>query len=369
MKRSHLSGAIVLLALALFIHIGSAAEENVQGKVVAAWRARERDCAAFKIKWKETQTFVKGSLTNSKTAKHPKGQVLPPETMEAVAHFVLCVDGEKMKEISDAMEVTQTMDMKRQEETAAFNGEINKSFRPAQIQEYPQGFIGDEKYITGLNVYNLRPVLVPFRPFRYQSWGYFSEADLLKNYATIRSAIIDAHRCIVLRETGMSRPNYKELWLDPEREYIPLREVMFARGKPYLQIDWEEYRREALIWVPVAWKIQELNGGIMKSVRGTVVECTINQPIPAEEFEIEFPSGTWVIDRRSKDRYGTPSHYILKDSGKRMISAEELNSKTYQQLNAEQRFTTRWTLAVAASAAALLVIALVLYRRNRHVLD
>jgi len=365
MKTLTLTGALLLLGLLVFFKTGWAGEENVQEKAVASWRARESGCTSFKIKWKETQTFVEGSLTNPKARKRV---ALPPKTTEVDASFMLCADGEKMKEISDAMEITEKQEMKRQSETTVFNGEVNKSFRPTQIHDYPQGFIGDEKYLPGLNVYNLRPVLVPFRPFRYQKWGYFTETDLLNNYANVASASIGEHKCTVLRDTRSSHSIYEELWLDPDRGYIPLREVVFSRGKAILQIDWDEYKREGTIWVPVGWKIQQLSGGVKKTLLGKVLEFSVNQPIPPEEFEIDFPPGTWVIDRRSRDDHGKPSYYIVKSSGKRMISREELTTKTYQELNQEQGFKLRWRLVLVLSAVALVAIALVYYRRKKHVL-
>lgn len=361
-----LAVAFLLLALPAFLHFGWAGEGNVQEKVVAAWHARERACTSFKIKWKETQIFVEGSLTNKKTRK---GVILPPKTTESDAYFMLCMDGEKMKESADALEITEKMDMKRQQETSVFNGEVNKSFRPAQIHDYPQGYVGGEKYLMGLDVYNLRPVLVVNRPFRFQKWGYFKETELLSNYANVGSANIEEHKCLLLRDTSGTHSIYDELWLDAKRDFIPLREIIFSRGKAVLQIDWEGYKKEEAIWVPVSWKVQELkNDGVNKTILGRALEYTVNQPIPLEEFEIEFPPRTWVIDRRFRDEHGNPSHYIVKPSGKRMIPREELVTKTYQQLNQEPDFKLRWTLLLILSAVALLVIAFFFYRRKKHVL-
>src|SRR6185312_2797297 len=109
---------------------------------------------------------------------------------------------------------------------------------------------------------------------------------------------------------------------------------------------------------------------------GKVLNITVNQPIPAEEFEIEFPPGTFVIDRRSRGDEGKPSHYIVKSSGNQMISQEELVAKTYPELNQEQvtktypelnrapGFNWRWVLVLALAAVALLAIAFVYYRKG-----
>jgi hypothetical protein len=363
MKVRKLTSALTMLSALVLFHSSRADEGKLQEKVVESWRTRESSCTSFKIKWKETQTYVAGSLSSSKT----RGAILPPKTMESEASFALYVDGEKMKETTDSMEISEKLEMVRQQETMAFNGELNKTFRPPQIHEHPQGFIGDEKHISGLNVYNLRPILAVLKPFRYQKWGYFKEADLLNKYVHVDAINIGEHSCVVLRETVNIGPLFKELWLDSARNYIPLREVTFLRDKPILQIDWINYQRVKSFWVPVEWKIQDFDGEASKSISGKAVEYTVNQPIPSEEFEIDFPLGTWVVDRRNHDRAGNPTHYIVKPSGSRSISHEELATKSYRELSQNTESNIWRVLVLLGTIAVSLFIALCYYRRKKDV--
>lgn len=367
-----LVSAMFLFAIAMFAGGSIMGNEPgkaqpIQQKVVAAWQARERASKSFTLKWKETQTFLKGSLTS---ARMPKGTVLPAATLETDAFYTFLSDGNRMKEVFEGAEVSEKQQIKRQKETMIFDGEVNKSFRPPDIHEYPQGYIGDEKHLPGLNVYNLRPVLLFVRPFRFPQFGYFRAEDLLNTakYTYTATRLLRGHKCVVVSESDNSRSLYEELWLDLGHDFVPLRDVFYSRGKVVLQIDWTEYKTAAGTLVPVAWKIQEIKGAVRKVFSSKALAWALNSPIAPDEFKLDFPAGTWVVDRRSRDKTGNPSQYIVKATGKRVISPDELASKTYQELNAET--TGLWMLPIAVFAITGIALILFCYkRRKKHVVS
>ena len=88
-------------------------------------------------------------------------------------------------------------------------------------------------------------------------------------------------------------------WLDPARDDLPLRQHVVVNGQDFLRVDLS-YRLDGNDWVPTGWKetMIGIGGAIRLASTSTVTSFTINQPIPASEFEIAIPPGAHVEDTR-----------------------------------------------------------------------
>jgi hypothetical protein len=342
--------------------------QEVRQQVVAAWQARQQAVQQLKIKWQETWKVPAGAL---KHPRAPKGVILPAKDETWEAFYTLIVDGVKIKRISNTMEISENYEIKQQEVVRVFDGEMNKTFRPAQIQAYPKGYISPEKYPLDMEGAEWRCVLLVFWPLRYPPLSRYREAEVLSAQVLGEKVELRGQRCVLLR-VATKAPEVRELWLDRERNYLPLREISYINDRPYLQIDWLTYRQEQGLWVPWSWQCQSLRQGqkVLSTDTCQALEVEVNRPIPAEEFILEFPEGTRVMDRRQLDARGNPADYIIRSGGrKRVISLQELATKKYEELMQEEQQTSRlwlWSLGGVVIVGLLGLLYVFVYRRKRH---
>jgi hypothetical protein len=159
------------------------------------------------------------------------------------------------------------------------------------------------------------------------------------------------------------------LWLDNERDFLPLRYLHQTSQKPVIQIDYLEWIRLASEWLPTEWRRAYLNPDretINQSGLAVVHTHLLNHPINANEFTLEFPVGTWVEDARDRKNR---QKYIVRDQGqKREITERELSDgATYEQLlNTETGMALSyrsssggtWHSTIIQAAGVLLIICL-----------
>jgi len=106
--------------------------------------------------------------------------------------------------------------------------------------------------------------------------------------------------CVIIEMTKGGRTLPLSLWLDPARDYIVLREHAIANGQDATRMD-VSYRNDSTFgWIPDAWKYSSVgNAGTSPMIwTGKVIATEINKPIPASEFQIQYPKGTRVTDLR-----------------------------------------------------------------------
>jgi hypothetical protein len=94
-----------------------------------------------------------------------------------------------------------------------------------------------------------------------------------------------------------------------------------------------EYQRDRdWGWVPVRWKVNS-PANVASQAVNTVTGLTINETFPAETFAMNFPPGTAVIDRRTREQYviadnGSKTTMSTLDSDKSLRIYEALESRT-----------------------------------------
>jgi beta-lactamase regulating signal transducer with metallopeptidase domain len=97
---------------------------------------------------------------------------------------------------------------------------------------------------------------------------------------------------------------HRSHWLDPARDYLPLREHQTHNGEDSARCD-IVYRADPTYgWIPVGWREEFVGegGASLDALTDTVTGFSINQPIPASEFTIEAPPGAQINDDRPGHR-------------------------------------------------------------------
>jgi beta-lactamase regulating signal transducer with metallopeptidase domain len=109
--------------------------------------------------------------------------------------------------------------------------------------------------------------------------------------------------CVVI-ETELNPGMHISYWLDPARDYLPLRAHRTLNGEDRERVD-IFYRVDPTFGsIPVGWKEASvgLGGALLGSATDTVTSFSINQPIPESEFEVETPPGAEINDSRIDGR-------------------------------------------------------------------
>lgn len=175
-----------------------------------------------------------------------------------------------------------------------FDGQQQLSLSdPTPDFKLPQGRIYQQNAarIT-LNLLDLEPLLQCYRLGDTRVRGF--ELD---GYAIdLKSSEIDGVPCVVLASASRGR----KLWLDPQREFLPLRSMHEVKGVLRRQTDYSYVEDLDHGWVLAGWRIRKHEGqGKQEFSRiATVVDYKINPELDAGEFRIEFPKGTLIDDLR-----------------------------------------------------------------------
>jgi hypothetical protein len=169
---------------------------------------------------------------------------------------------------------------------------------------------------------------------------------------------IDDKQCVILRASSGV-----ELWLDPEREYQPLRYRNAPNGVTTLVVDLEYVTRDDESQLQ-RWKISifTADGSLKRSYSEAVTACRVNPELRPQEFVIEAQPGAWVRDYNSGERY------IVRDDGtKRPVGRGEFTGDNYEELKrtdpSSGETSVNWTWYFAAGLTAILLI--YLYARRR----
>jgi hypothetical protein len=112
-------------------------------------------------------------------------------------------------------------------------------------------------------------------------------------------------------------------WLDPNRDYLPLRKHVSLEGRDSDRIDWTYRLDQTDGWIPIGWKDLSVGeDGASTCGLCTVTSYSINGPLPASEFEIEPPKGAEVQDLRDSTSLGRQVTKVLAENAAALIKAK-----------------------------------------------
>lgn len=138
--------------------------------------------------------------------------------------------------------------------------------------------------------------------------------------------------------SGHIHGNTREVYVDPARKHIPLRYSILKNGETVIQIDFIQYEQKDKNLIPVSWKITQVDPSdrlIKTSLLAKLQESSINLPFSPSEFQLEFPPGTWVKDRRNKESGYFHEHLVLSDGERTPIPLAD-RTKPIDQLLSER---------------------------------
>ncbi len=144
-----------------------------------------------------------------------------------------------------------------------------------------------------------------------------------------------------------------------------MRRITLRRqGQLLDQVDITYRPDEIAGWFPTSWVRNQYapGGAVRRTTKIEVLEVRFNEPQPAEQFDVVFPTGTTVID----DRNDLTFYRVQPDGSMREVSPSgEVLSASIAQPGDSWYRRNRWILACLGMALVGLVLAGVLKRRRR----
>ncbi|MCI0742518.1 MAG: hypothetical protein L0Y72_26090 [Gemmataceae bacterium] len=348
-------GLAALLAMALK---GSRVEggANLQ-EVLSAWKARQASTKSIDFKWSALETRTKFETEALRPPGTRTSPVSPPDqaTFKASMRFVVeskrrvrfDYDGQNWSDSQGKYVPFRTLEV--------FDGSARTVFFPIG-HEFPSAHITKAEAATSARDVRSLPLLLLYYPID-ASLGQFRVDDVK---FTDQKGIVGETHCLVLKH------NEESLWVDPAMDFVPLRYYQYRKGAIHRHIELSYTQDKVHGWTAKSWKNVSFgpSGDLLDSMTSTVTEYKINEGISDGDFVLTYPSGTWVNNHMTKDRY------LVREGGsKRPILDGEYNGSNYETIlrteppGSSSRF---WTIAgIAIALAVLLGGALFFYKRAK----
>lgn len=268
--------------------------------VARAWENRQKRVQNFRFKWNDKQfrseKALVGKAGNGGQQQNPK-----PDIRDA-AYALTMKGSDKMRWLEDNWNLDSNGVLKKQKSISVTDGQTSKVFDAAGAIRRDQGLVGNAQAVMRRPSPSMSPILMNYRPFHSLLGELTQEAIKTAEMAPKRASIGDKP-CI--KASIKLHPTFDRighLWIDPERDYVPMRFSRESGGRIRYQLDWLNYEKSGKEWVPTEWKATHFNedGTIRSSHTCKATERSINGNIDDKEFELTFPPGTLILNRAKR---------------------------------------------------------------------
>ncbi|MGC1272100.1 MAG: hypothetical protein WBC44_00225 [Planctomycetaceae bacterium] len=319
----------------------------------AIWRslrARQKAAESASVTWAQ-RLFIPAPFVKSKRdAAAPAKDVRLPKLPSK-----LVLAGDRVRYETFSASFRSGRDAKPVPMIDVFDGTRHRSLTNDEYGAIKEGGEFDQWQ----NVH-LMGLLLNLRPLRPEMFGTDPEGWTIEN----RSAVVDGKPCVVLARQGdASNPGYiQRVYLDPAKEYVPLRYESAYSGQPDARTNIRYERSSAPHWVPSSWTAIFFVGGLpAQETENSLEEVALGIAISEETFSLDYPAGTQVTvsGKKSADDLAAPEQRLVADGEGNLIPRRE----TVAEETSTATGWSRWPLIFAAIGAAALGVALLLWRR------
>jgi hypothetical protein len=343
----------------------SQADGQLQGpssdskQVLEAWRKRTEgssslDFVAVGEQYEPKQEYDRNRLIHA-NAKNLEPFTLPEKTFPVSLRYSLSPTKARTEYRGQMVSVEQR-EYVDYEGIDVYDGKIRKSFIGKNQMTFPgASFSKDVRKTVAVNT-GVIPLLLLYRAVS-DDLPQFEPAKLFVDGAKVPH---DGRECVLIRH------DEKLVWVDPSRDFIPLRYQEHTQGKLRQTIDIKYRRDEKLGWVPSGWTNAEFYGPehLIRSLTVHVTDAHVGEPLPDDFYDLPpLPDGTWVSN------VITNEDYILQAGGKRRdVKPGEFDGDNYQQLlhSDPPGHNRRWPLIALLISVPILLVTVFVIRRYRR---
>ena len=284
---------IALLFVASISCCTAAEKESPIESVLRVWRERERTVRTLRFELTDEHLVGKGTGAI-------EGPLEPAAEVTVKRRTNLTIDGDRMRLERLGEDWIAGRGIRPLTYISLFDGKLNKEFYQ---HESAIGFLAARgKHSEGGNTY-LSPIIRHFRPF---SSAFRPLAiDRLKVVAT--DAEIDKMRCILLEDRLPDGVRVASYWVSPEQGMSVVRYQTTFKDHIEWRLDASYKNDPKHGWVPDKWQATHGTPERRLSAGKLIVEkFSINERVPPQTFEFEFPPGTQVNDKITRTTYVVP---------------------------------------------------------------
>lgn len=306
--------------------------------IARAWKNRENRVSTLDCEWSGQQVW--GAKTQVYYDEKGARYVLPSNDHTVTTEGRFRLHGDKMRyESSGPQPIQETGSFETRGYVSVTDGIDQKSFfdkeKGAEGPRFPPvGFIGEKVTLPDTLTIHLWPLLMLYRS---SAPDVVAAAVDLRKFSPKGPITIAGRECLLLERTtgGVEK---QELVIDMKRDSVPVRIRSLSRdgsaadGAWYaailIEIDYIDHGDGT--WNPSGWKTAFFGerGRLLEQMKAVVKRCDLNTDIPDSVFRFDFPVGTKVSNRKTRE------HYLLREGGeKRPITQAEANARvSYKQL-------------------------------------
>ena len=310
--------ACVIALLPLILASARADDKPDLQTILDAWKAREKSIQSFDVRWWSKRSENAKADANNKAA----------ETDDPfINRYRFLVDARGRMKLTEVGRqwVRSKSDFAPWDTVDLFDGDHRKILATGGAADYPRVILdpmpppdgADTKiFLRDPRALQLNMV---FRPLN-GTFHVFDSAQLkLKN----EMEMIGSTRTLVLDHGQGS------VWVDPSKDYLPIRYTEDHQGTTIRQIEISYVYSDVYGWVPDSWTSSRMDAARQRPMTdfAKVIEYSINKPIADSEFELDLSAGAYVTDYPAKESY------ILRPDGtRRRLKPGELNGHNYEEL-------------------------------------
>ena len=344
-----------------------------------AWEARKNSITAVHFQWEGKRYHPAGGLMERELIRHqlertkadPEQLRVPPADVDVTLQATFALNDSSIR---FDYEYSRWSRPKNSIETKAYlshhDGRLLRIINP-------DGSVSDNgrPFTDGLSTISPKHSETAIAPVWPITTILFANHSRLQSIAPTQFVVvgmttIGGERMIELRNASNAEARDR-LFVDPARGYCPRKLVTYGHrsGKIRLVIDVAVVPHPIVDWMPQNWSVLEhaADGSLVQSTKYTVRKSSINEPIPAEVFDLKPPVGAVTIDYSTQ---GASISIIKEDGSARKLSPAEAG-RPYDEIvslaNAADRYQRRrmWLIRCAAVVAVLLASGVIYRYRQR----
>lgn len=351
--------ALLLVLIAPTYSVGQ--DEAISlDSILKAWDGRAAKIRSFSCAWEGTRYELVDKSDQDVAAQKAGAKVMLPEHITYKFNMRFIADDRGRARFDYEGQEWSAKDSKLVPNRIfdIFDGSDRVTFSPgggAGAVNFPNAHIRKASAADSARDRRTTPFRLAFRPLDRAMWVF----DRKKLELTHERGVVDGQQCVMLRH------NDWVVWVDPARQFIPLRLHENRRGVMVRSLDIGYTRHDQLGWAPRKFKDVWLGdtGIVYSSIDAVVSDCSINRSIPDDTFKFDYPYGTWVRNYDTNERY-----LVRKDGERRPILPGEFTGTNYEELlNSDPpgKGGRRWRIVVTILTVSLAVLLVAFWYRRR----
>jgi hypothetical protein len=315
--------------------------------VLSAWHKRSDLIRSARIRWRETQTIMKGAYLTPDMPEeiNPERVYDPPENRTYVFLHELAFDRSRI------VHRWWSPDAPEERTEVAFESGIEVRFTATPNRSndmHPHASVRRAERSGEARTGTCAGVLRHFRALDPVMGSVDAQAIQLRE----GGEFIDGRPCVVVERRRTNPSAVEEYWVAPDMDFAILRFRRLEKGEIRSSVDFSYRRDRAWGWIPNGLSGMFTHGGQLNTTYESVVtDCNLNPELSAGDLSVEFPPGTVVTSVETLSSY-----LVLPNGGKRTLKPDEQWNATYERLMADTaRSTMNWRSATIWLFAAAVV--------------